>query len=355
MANSTIASANRVQQWTKKFFREYNREHKFSDHMGTNENAVIQVIEDLSKSPGDRITVPLVRRLVNDGIIGDQSVEGNEENLVNYGHQVTVNAIANGVRWPKMERMKSSIDVLEASRQSLKAWIMKNGESTVIDAMFSPVVDGKTKYADATETQKDTWLGFNTDRVLFGASLSNTESDDDHSDSLAAIDGTTDVLDRGIVSLAKRLAKRADPRITPIRIEDGSEWFILYCQSYAFRDLKADMASTLSAGWERGKDNPIFKDGDIIYDGVICREIEAIETLVDVGDSGTVDVAPNFLCGAQAIGWAWAQRSKFVTKKFDYERQIGVMLDEVRGIEKLMNNSVQNGIVTVYTAGQPDA
>ena len=352
MANTTVATANQVEQWSAKFFREYIRDSAFKPYMGTSQNAVIQTIEDLSKKAGDKVTVSLIQRLTNAGITGDSTLEGNEEALVNYGHQLTVDALANAVRVGKMERMKTVIDLLEAAREMLKFWAMDQLRDDVIAALLSPNVDGSTAYASCSEAQKDAWSVANSDRLLFGAAVGNYSGD--HSADLAKVDSTTDVLDEDIVSLAKRIAKTADPHIRPIRTKGGEEWFVMFCNSLAFRDLKSSMKQSNREAWTRGKENPLFRDGDLLYDGVICREVPEIAVLSGVGNSG-IDVAPNFLCGAQAVGLAWAQRSKFATKDFDYGRQKGVALDEVRGIEKLMYNEVQNGVVTVYASGVADA
>ena len=358
MSTTTVANGNVVDRFSGKFFKEYIRSSGFDELMGTNENSAFQLVEDLMKQSGDQITVPLVTRLINAGITGDSTLEGNEEALGNYSHQITINAIANAVRITKMERIKTEIDLLEASREMLKWWEVDTLRSAIIAALQSPVVDGKTAYASATEGQKDTWVAaqYAANRVLFGAAKSNYSASD-HSASLLNVDSTNDILQPNIVSLAKRTAKAADPHMRPIRVDGGGEWYILLAGSLPFRDLKthATMTQANRDGWVRGKDNPLFKDGDLMWDGVIIKEIPEIGVISTVG-AGTpaIDCAANFLVGAQALGIAWGQRPKFVTKKFDYERQMGVAVDEVRGIEKLTFNSVQHGVLTVYTAAVAD-
>jgi len=137
---------------------------------------------------------------------------------------------------------------------------------------------------------------------------------------LANIDATADKLTAAVVSLAKRMARTAQPAIRPIRVNNEEEWFVLFCPSLAFRDLMKDQAilDGLHYAWERGRDNPIFTAGDIIYDGVIIREIPELPVLPDVGAGGTVDVGPCYMCGAQAVGIAWAQRTRAITNERDY-------------------------------------
>ena len=57
-------------QWSAKLFKEYVRATQFSSQMGTNENAAIQLVEDLTKMRGDNISVPMALKLSNTGITG---------------------------------------------------------------------------------------------------------------------------------------------------------------------------------------------------------------------------------------------------------------------------------------------
>lgn len=354
MAATTVATANQVTQYRKKFFKEYVRESIFSAYYGTNEEAIIQLVEELGTEAGKTINVPLITRLTNAGVTGDNTLEGNEEALGNYAHAINIDQVRNAVRVGKMEQKSTVIDLLDAGRTMLKLWIMDDLRDAIIQAMASPNVDGVTDYASCTEAQKDAWLAANDDRALFGAVKSNSSSDD-HSTSLANVDSTTDTLDLDMVQLAKRMAKTADRKIRPYRVKEGSrEWFVLFCESFAYRDLKADTETIHQNADERGSKNKIFTDADLILDGVTCREVPEIPVRTGVGAS-SIDVSGNFLCGAQAVGVAWGQRSKFATDSFDYGNARGVAVGEVRGVEKLMFNDIQNGMVTIYASAVADS
>lgn len=354
MAQTTAASALVAEQWRKQFFKEYVRASQFTKAMGTGENACIQLIEDLTKKSGDKVTVNLVRRLTQAAVLNNGTLEGAEESLANYGHQLTVNMRRNGVLVPKMEQIRTEMDLWNAAKEMLKYWAVEDLRDLIIAAMLSPVVDGSTAYADASEAQKDAFSVANSDRILFGNAVGNYSGD--HSADLAKVDASNDTLDTGIVSLAKRIAKTADPQIRPIKVDGYGEWFVLYANSLAFRDLKAESAMQQANrdGWLRGKTNPLFHDGDMLWDGVIVKEIPEIGVISGVGAS-SIDVAPNFLCGAQAVGVAWGQRPMQKTEEFDYGSKMGCAIEQVLGVEKLMSDSVQNGMVTVYTAGVADS
>lgn len=364
MANSTVAAGLTVQQWDAKFFRDYVRQNIFSQEFGTNENSVIQLKTDLTKKKGDSITFALVNALSGAGVTGSSTLEGNEEAMTSRSHAITVDKLRNAVRVAEIDEQFSAISLRDAGKVVLKDWIAEKTRDQIILQLLSK---NGTLYASANEAARDVWLVDNVDRVLFGALKSNNSGPGDHSAALANIDNTADKLDYDIVQLAKRLAKTATPKIRPIRIDDGGEYFILYCHPMAFRDLKADTESIHQNAGVRGSKNPLFRDGDLILDGVICREVPEIATQCDTplasAGASSIQVAANFLCGAQAVGIGWAKRSTSVTEAFDYGDKVGVAIEEIRGIAKLTfgggsadtDDLQDHGVFTIYTAGVADS
>lgn len=381
MALTRVSAGNKVIQWDDKFFSEYVRANLFNPYMGVDENAIIQIKENLVKKKGDSITISLLSSLRGKGVRGNARLQGSEEQLGNYDHNIPVYPLRNGVAVTEWDEQMTVIDLRNGGRVALKNWAMETLRDDTVTALMSmggkaylasQVLADSSYSAIADETVKDAFLVQNADRFLFGAAKSNNAAND-HSASLANIDNTADKLSAGIVSLSKRMAKQASPSIRPVMTKQGEEWFVMFANSEAFRDLKNDttiLAANREA-WQRynggGKlgsgtgSNPIFRDGDLIYDGVIIREISDIPTLEGVG-AGSIDVAPCFLCGAQAMGLVWAQRIKSRTNTEDYGFENGVAVSEMRGLEKLLYDNddlgktdVQHGVVTVYVAGVADA
>jgi N4-gp56 family major capsid protein len=360
MAETLAASGLTVRQWDDRFFDEYVRASRFARYYGTTENAVIHIKENLTKNKGNRVTLALAHELSGLGVTGSTLLEGNEEALDTRSHAITVDVLRHAVMVTDWEEQKSAIGLRDAGKVRLKNWAMKRLRSDIITALHS--ING-TAYGSATEAAKDAWLADNSDRVLFGAAASNN-SGNDHSASLLNVDATADKLSPAVISLAKRLAQEADPAIRPVVAGEDEEWFVLFTGSRPFRDLRnhADMLSANRDAWTRGKDNPLFTGGDLIWDGVIVKEIPEIGTLGTVGASGA-EVGASFLCGAQAVGVAWAQRTKTATQDTDYKFRHGVAIQEIRGVEKLRfgtgaadtDNPVDNGVVTLYTAAAADA
>lgn len=362
MADTVIATGLRVQQWDSKFFTEYLTENRYSRAMGEGENAVIQIREDVTKKPGDSITFALVNRLRQSAVVGSAMMEGNEEDMATRSFRLYVDKRRNAVRIPEMEEIKSAIDLRAAARSTLKEWTLKDTEALTTTALGA--IDG-VAYSSATASQKNAWNVANSDRVQYGKLKSNYNAT--HATALATIDNTDDKLTPEAVSLMKRIANEADPKITPIRVEEdgGKRWYVMYAQSRPFRDLKNN-ATIVQAQREvsiQMQNNKLFEGGDIVWDAVIVKEVPDIAVISGAG-AGSIDVAPVYLCGGQAIGMAWAKRWHSVTKTFDYGDKFGVAMEGILGIRKIQfGTSVStdtgtlkdNGIVTGFFAAVADA
>ena len=370
MSETPTPTANEEQVWASKYFMEYVRDNRFKRYMGKSDDSIIVIKENLTKKKGDTISIPLINALSGSGVTGNSILDGNEEELKSDGHAITVSYIRNAVVRTLEEDQATSINYLKAAKAALKKWSMSNLRDHIITALMAPgtnaylasQVTGNVNYtSQANETNKDAWLAANTDRILFGAAKSNNSSND-HSASLSNVDATNDVLSTSIISLAKRMAGAATPKITPVTIKEDEEWYVMFANDLCFRDLKDDSTMTQAnrEAWTRGKDNPLFKGGDLIWDATIIREIAEIPEISGVG-AASIDVAPNFLCGAGAVGVAWAKRPTPIFQDKDYKFRKGVGVMEMRGVEKLYyedpdnaGSDVQHGVVTVYCAAVAD-
>lgn len=363
MTDSTVATGLTVQQWDDKYFTESLNANIFKPYMGTQPNSIIQVKEDLTKKKGDSVTFALVNKLSGSGVTGSSTLEGNEEDMDSRSFAVTVDQQRNAVRVPMLDEQFSSISLRQAAKDVLLDWNMELIRDKIITALGS--ING-TAYGSASEANKDAWLVDNADRVLFGAAKSNNASND-HSASLANIDNTNDQLTASAITLMKRIAKTATPKIRPLKPRKGgvtSDSYILFVPSLLLRDLTQDSAF-LQANREarqRGKLNPIFAGADYIYDNIAIIEVEDIAVLSGVGAAG-IDVAPCYLVGAQALAMAWAKRPSTVEEVFDYGDKHGCAVRQVMEVAKMTFGSgsgdtddlKDHGVVTGFFAAVADS
>lgn len=351
MSNTTASSSNVMTRYEREVTKEYIRNNRFSRYTGTGANNIIRIREGLEK-----VSFPLIPRLKGAGVSGNTSLRGNGEAMPNYAWELTPTYIRHSVEFTKEELDKPAFNMLAEAKPRLQAWAKEQVRDDVIEALGA-IYNGTTysSYATAAEAAKDTWLTNNSDRVLFGAAKSNASSLD-HSTSLGNVDSTTDVLSTGIVSLAKRMAKMADPHITPFMTDDDEEWFVLFAGSYAFRDLKTSLSTVHQNAAPRSlKENPLFRDGDLVWDGVIIREVPEIAVISGVGNS-SIDVAPCYLCGTEAVSFGLGKKpGLIVDNSYDYNFQPGVAVELKHQIRKTFFNNIQHGLVTLYVSGVADA
>lgn len=358
MAETVVPTNSKVIRWERSFYREWIRDNRFGALTGADESAPIQLKEDLTRNIGQTIDLELVNRLTNQATVGYATLEGNEENLSIRNYRITVNRYRNAVLHDGLDEQFSAIDLVEAKRGRLMDWAKELQRDRIIEALGSISTDGATHtaYASASEADKDTWVVNNADRVVFGGAAINA----DHSTGLGQLDTTNDIFNKANLIIAKDLAKVANPKIRPLRVKQDEEWYVALAGTRAFRAMQASLSTENTYALERGKDNPLFTGGDLMYDGVVVKEVPEIGILPGTpGASGTTAVAPVYLLGAQALCWAVAKRVRTIENVTDYGAKKGAGVEVVDGVRKIYfgasattdtGTPKQNGIVTLYVA-----
>lgn len=372
MAQTSVPTNARVIKWQRDFYREYIRANRFAKYMGADASSPIQINEDLSKSIGEQITFELVNRLggntntgtgavagVTSGITGYNTLEGNEEALGIRTFRVRVDRTRYAVEHDKLDEQFSAIDLVEAKRAVIMDWSKENVRDRIILALGSISTDGNTHvgYASATSGNKDTWNQNNSDRVLYGATTANFNAT--HATALATVDTTADTFSAANLQALKDVAKAAAPKIRPIKVNDEEEWFVAFTGTKNFRVMQASLASINQSliTYAGMKENPLYTSGDLTYDGIIIREIPEISDIGAVGTSSAL-VQPVFLCGAQAIAYAIAQRSKMISNERDYGAKQGAGVQLIDAMSKMYfgagatdtTTPKQNGVAVGYFA-----
>jgi len=377
MAETILATASERQVWVTTYFQEYVRQSRFMPYMTNsdlNKGGIILTRFQKEEEAKRTINIPFIGRLKSAGVTGATVLDGVEEELTNFNCPITIDWRRNGIRLPKSTTFRTEINLWDASKDALRVWESEKLRDDIIHALTAAVVDTNgtaVNYDLATPTQLNTWATQNPDRILYGSHIANFSS------TVATGFGnitSAQVTSVANMSLGKRIAKLADPHIRPFRATegDGREFYVAFHGARTFRDLKADTtmitANTQARARESTgmKDNPLFQDGDLLYDGVIHREIPEIDLYCQgamTGNpgfngqgSGGCDIRPVFLCGGGSVGIAWGQEPTPRTDMIkDYGFRPGVAIEELLGVKKINFNGVQNGVVTLFQAAAADS
>lgn len=382
MALSTIQSNNKLIQFRREITREYLKENEFSPYMGSSMGAIIRVLSEPKKG-GEQINVPLVTNLRGTAT-STGTLTGNEEAIDNYGCRLFVDWARHAVATNDAEEQKDSAAVFDEARPLLSDWGKDLQRNEIIEAFMAlpheaaPTGLGSENgqrvngilYQHATAAQRNTWNADNDDRVLYGNALGNYNAT--HSTALGNITTADDTFKASSIDLLKYVAKRANPKIRPHRVTEGGsrEYFVAFVGSNNFQQISQDL-KTLNIE-ARPRDvgaNPIFQDGDLLYRGVIIREVPEIDAYVDsvwtslgaAGDTGTTRVAPVFFCGQNALAMPYAKMpTPTVRSDTDYDFIKGVGVKMCYGVGKLFkkhdtNKFVQWGMVTGFFSAENPA
>lgn len=381
MALTTVAVNNKLIVFRKEVTREYIRQNLFSPYIGTEMTAIIRVINDL-KNGGEQINIPLIARLKAQAI-STGTLVGNEEAIDNYGDRLWIDWARNAVKIPKSEEQKSSIDLFGQARPLLEDWGKELQRDEIIDAFYAvplastaPVGLGTTYgqrvngalFDAATVAQRNTWVTDNADRVLFGGSTGNLSSGNWLASAQNITTGMT--LSAAALLKMKRLGKKANPRIRPYKLKNGREYFVFFAGTNCFRDLQSDTTIINANTQARPREgdgldtNPLFQDGDLLYNGCIVREVPEMDIRLPVyyqtAGNGAIQIAPVWMCGQSAMAWCWGRMPQpTFLKEDDYQffRGVGVMMAYgLKTIAKLnpAGNYKDWGLFTGYFASAND-
>jgi len=370
MGNTVSAAALRPEIWGKDLWKDAIDNMYFTQNgmMGkgkTDTNAIIWVNKDLQKKKGDTVTVPLTTKMTGNGVDGDNELEGNEEAISAYSESIIINQKRFGVRLTgNLDEQMNSYDMRVDAKNKLSIRLQEFIERQIFLKMAGVTNPTLTDIAGVVVGADCAWS--NTPDYIpdadTAAGYGNRYLGADFTSGATSL-ASTDLLSPALISRAKIKAKLASPKVLPLRIK-GKDYYVMFIHPYQAFDLKnnATFAQAQREAAVRGKDHPIFTGALGVWDGVILHEHEYVPWLdvsvalhsfrgAATGTDFAVDTCRALLCGRQAVAYVQAKNKKsWVEKSFDYENKTGFATGLIGGIQKVMFNSKEYGVIAVDTA-----
>lgn len=329
-----------VKHWSKDLMKEALKKTSYAQFMGKSSNSLCQIKTELSKEAGDRIRFGIRYQLEGNGVVGDSTLEGNEEALVTFSDNVFINQTRHAVRSEgKMSEQRVPFSVRAEARDGLADWF-----ANAMDTAFFNTLAGNTG-----ET-RETFYGHNT----------ITAPDSDHwiyagSQASEASLSTTDTFNLTYIDYAVEVAKTAKVPIRPIDMGRGMKKYVMFLHPYQVTSLRTstdtgqwlDIQKSAMQGGQVTK-NPIFTGALGEYNGVILHENTRMPSVVS-------NTRRAVFAGAQACAVAFGQgyggSSPFTWKEelFDYQNSLGVAAGSIWGAKKVTFNGSDIGTVVVST------
>lgn len=339
-----------VKLWSRKLFREALKNTTLFRFIGSNSNSVIQMQDDTSKGPGDRVTVQLRMQLTGDGVAGDSTLEGQEEALVTYTDNLFIDQLRHAVRSKgRMTEQRIPWSIRAEAESGLRDWWADRIDTALFNQLAGNVAQSDTRYtgsqvAIAPDSDHQIWAGGATaDEGLTSASGAFTLS---------------------ILDTAVERAKTISPIVRP-QVINGEDYYHVILHPYQVTSLRTstdtgqwlDIQKAAMQGGRVGN-NPIFTGALGVYNKCILHE----NTRIPLGVNSSTDVAVTntrraLFLGAQAASFATGREDSpnqmtWVEELFDYQNQLGVSAGMIWGAKKNVFNSKDFGSIVLSTWGE---
>ena len=367
MANTNFAALTSEQLtiWSRDFWRVARNMSFINQFAGSGSNAMVQRISELTQSEkGARAVLTLLADMTGDGIVGDNTLEGNEEALRAYDIVVGLDQLRFANRLAgRLADQKSVVNFREHSRDAL-AYAMADRMDQLAFLTLSGIGYNLKNNGGLRPSMNS---GQNLNDLAFGSDVtaptSNRHRRFDASNGIVAGDVTAvaaaDKLSYGAIVDLKAYAK--DQYIRGLRGAGNDETYHLFVTPQVMADLKRDsdfLANVRQAG-VRGPGSSLFSgSSSLMVDGIMVHEFRHVfntsgattGTSSNAGSAGykwgadaDVNGSACLFCGAQALAMADIGAPEIVEDTFDYGNQNGISIGKIFGLKKPVYNSDVTG------------
>lgn len=349
LTNFGALTSNQLTAWSRKFWHEGRNKSFVMSFAGTSPDSMIQRITELrNTTDGARAVITLVNDAQGDGVVDDNTLEGNEEAMNQSDQVIQLSQLRHAHR--SAGQMTEQAQVVRfrneansvlgywvSDRMDQLAFLTLSGISYAFNCDGSPRVGSQfplLKFASDVHAP--------TSKRFYRYQASDKSLQPGDTTQIAAADTPS----WAMLVLLKAAAENAYMR--PIRTEDGIELFHVFMSPDGIARLKQD--SDFLQAWrlaeKRSKDNPIFKGTPLggkqgIYiDGLNILNYRRVFTTKGAADGskwgsgGHINGQRVLLCGAQALGFADIGMAKWKEKEFDYDNQPGIAVGKIMGFLK---------------------
>lgn len=332
--------------WSSQLAREALKATWIQRFIGDSSDDVLQTYSDTKKDAGDRIRITLRMQLNGDGVVGDGTLEGNEEALATYTDDLFIDQLRHAVKSAgKMTEQRIPWSIREEAMMGLKDWWAGR-----MDTAFFNQLCGYTVANDPRYTGMNAILAPDANHI----SRANNKATDEL---LIAGDEFTLLQIDALVAKAKLLT----PVIRPIKV-NGDDRYVMVIHTNQVTQLRTaagtgqwlDIQKAAMTG-DGSKQNPIMTGALGMYNGVVLHESTRITNGVNSTTGLIVPTARRaVLMGAQAGFIAFGKGQSFDNfdwneELFDYGNKLGVEAGLIHGLKKARFNNADFGTIVHST------
>jgi len=322
-------------KWAKDLFKVILPAVEYSYLVGTGADSIIQLRTELGKGEGDKITFGIRLPLTGEGIVGRDTVEGNEEKLIFKDFDMTIEELNHAVdTGGRMEEQRIPWDLMQEGKSGLQDWWADKLSDIAIATLCGDTtfkIAGKTFAQACTAPTKHLTVN----------------------DTAEASISSADVLDLHFLDRMKQRAQMpatGEYKLRPLK-KGGKDYFRVILHTYVFDQLRQNMNVGQWGDLQRAAGKLQIPNVEFEYNGMLVSKSERIT-------ASYTNVYRNVLLGCQAATWAWggAGESKgtvmaFVPYEKDAKRYVMIRGGGIFGVKKVVFNSEDYGVITGSSYG----
>lgn len=343
-----------VKLWSAELYREALKKTWFKDFIGESKDSIIVNKTDFKKSAGDRLTVTLRMQLTGDGVLGDNTLEGNEEALATFTDNLFINQQRHAVRsGGKMTEQRIPWSIREEAKDGLSDWFANRYDT----AMFNQLCG----YTPVNSLSGDAALLYAGNNTIIAPAASRIQRPNAKTTDQSLTTG--DEMTLQLIDKLVSAAKLATPVVMPVKWK-GKNYYVMVLHTKQVEQLRTNTSTgqwldIQKAAMTGGRiaDNPIFTGALGEYNGVVLFESTRITNGVHSSTGAAVANTRRAVFlggGAGMIGFGkgdGVSQMNWNEELFDYGNQLGVAAGSIFGVKKTLFNSVDYGtfVLSTYT------
>lgn len=361
-----VNNALAVKLWAKKLFVEALKATRYAQFKGqSSTDSLVSLRTEMQKSAGDRVTIGLRMQLTGNGIQGDNTLEGNEEQLLTYSDNLFIDQLRHAVRSAgKMSEQRVPFEVREEAKAGLADWWSDRMDMSLFNQLAGATLQQTGPNGTTTTTVSNLFTGMQAPiapTALTGLIICDGSS---ATPGVSTTEGslcltTTFALSLADIDRAVARGKTSSPAIRPLKI-NGDNMYVCFIHPWQTVQLRKN---TTAGQWQAvqqamlqgGKiaDNPIITGALGSYNNTLLIEDARVPPVSNAVTSST-SYRRGIFCGAQAAAIAFGgdngdQAMNWVEKTFDFGNQLGVSAGLIWGLKKLVYNS--SDFATIVMSG----
>lgn len=359
MASTDFARMNSKAKvvWSRTVWSEARDKMFCKRFTGKGDNSMIQLITELTRTEGgDRVLMQLVSDLVEDGVIGDDQREGNEEQMQNFEQEIIIDLLSHQVRNKgKLSDQRTVLRFRELANSRLSYWLGNR-----LDQLVFLMLSGISFAYQNNGALRRPGSPFPNLSFAQGVSAPTARRHLRWDATQGLVSGDTTAVDPadkiGYAAIVDAVAYAKENYMPPL-VAGGKEYYVGLVRPGTLAQLKKDpdyLRSVVGAA-PRSDKHPFFTGAVVTVDGLVLHEHRLVYNTTGAaagqkwGAAGDVNGTRTLICGAQALGMADMGSPDWVEKKFDYDSKQGISVDKMVGLHKPKFYSIHSGTVEDFS------